>query len=464
MSSLPDNKNFLLAAQKQLLELPLGVYFIIIKEHILEETSLVIISILVFAFLSLFFSANSLALKAISRFKLQEALKEDGKESLLDEIMQRSERLQLSCRFFQLLSNIILFLLIFAFNEQRYNAQLSFGVYGWTFLAAVVVFSLVSLALPHAWAKYRGDKLVGKTYKLLLFFKYVTTPILLLFGFYDNIIRRLAGVAEMSEEETQEEKHDEFLSTVEQSKADGVVDDEELEMIENVLDLSETTAGEIITPRTEVIALEINSSLDLVLSTITKAGHSRIPVYEDTIDKIVGLVYAKDLLSEVGRENKGFKLKDIIREAYFVPETKPLRILLHEFQTKKQHIAVVLDEYGGTAGIVTIEDILEELVGEITDEYEKNPPASIRKLNDKTIEMESKIYIDDLNSDYDFDLPEDEDYDTVGGFVFSHLGYIPKTGETFTYNNLRFTISSAEARKIKRIRVEKISDTDKNNQ
>ncbi len=440
------------------------VYVVIIKEYVLEETSVIAILILVFAFLSLFFSANSLALRAISRFKLQEALKEDDKESLLDEIMKNSEDLQLSCRFFQLISNIILFLLIFSFNEQRSNAQLTIGVYGWAFCSAVVVFSLVSLALPHAWAKYSGDKLVSKTYKLLVFLKYITIPILLLFGFYDNIIRRLAGVADMSEDQTQEEKHDEFLSTVEQSKADGVVDDEELEMIENVLDLSETTAGEIITPRTEVIALEINSDLDLVLSTITKAGHSRIPVYEDTIDKIVGLVYAKDLLSEVGRENKGFKLRDIIREAYFVPETKPLRVLLHEFQTKKQHIAVVLDEYGGTAGIVTIEDILEELVGEIADEYEKNPPASIRKLNDTTIEMDSKIYIDDLNRDYDLDLPEDEDYDTVGGFVFSYLGYIPKTGESFTYNNLRFTISSAEPRKIKRLRVEKMPDTDKDNQ
>lgn len=430
----------------------------------MDLTSWLLISIVVCILLSLFFSVNSLALRILSRFKLQEALKEVNKEYLLDEIMNRSERLQLSCRFYQLLSNVILFLLIFAFYESKVGLSLRAGIYIWTFTTSILVFSLVSLAIPHAWAKYSGDKLVSKTYKLLVLLSLVTIPVLLFFRFYDDIVRRLAGVTELREDQTQEEKHDEFLSSVEQSKAEGFVDEEELEMIENVLDLSETTAGEIITPRTEVVALEVESDLELVLSTITKAGHSRIPVYEGTIDKIVGLVYAKDLLAEVGHESEDFKLCEKIREAYYVPETKLLRVLLHEFQTKKQHIAIVLDEYGGMAGIVTIEDILEELVGEIVDEYEITPPASISKVNEETLDMDSRVYIDDLNSDYDFDLPEDEDYDTIGGFVFSHLGYIPKTGETFEYNNLRFSITSAEARKIKRVRIEQLPQFRKENQ
>jgi putative hemolysin len=145
-----------------------------------------------------------------------------------------------------------------------------------------------------------------------------------------------------------------------------------------------------------------------------------------------------------------------MREAYFVPETKLLRALLHEFQNQKLHIAVVLDEYGGTAGIVTLEDILEELVGEITDEYEETPPESIKEVDEHTIEVDARTYVDDLNDEYELDLPEDEDYDTIGGFVLSRLGYVPKTGEQFDYRNLKFTIASAEPRRINRITIRKV--------
>jgi CBS domain containing-hemolysin-like protein len=182
-----------------------------------------------------------------------------------------------------------------------------------------------------------------------------------------------------------------------------------------------------------------------------------VPVYEDNIDKVIGLVYAKDLLTQIGKDSAEFKLRDKIRQAYFVPETKQLRVLLHEFQNRKLHIAVVLDEYGGTAGIVTIEDILEELVGEITDEYEETPAEPVKKIDEDTIEADARTYIDDLNDEFELNLPEDEDYDTVGGFVFSRLGYIPKTDESFDYENLKFTIASAEARRIRRIKIRKVT-------
>jgi len=212
------------------------------------------------------------------------------------------------------------------------------------------------------------------------------------------------------------------------------------------------------TPRTDIVAVEVNSDLQKVLDTITMAGHTRVPVFEDNIDNIIGLVYAKDLLAEIGKTGTEFKLRDKIRKAYFVPESKPLRVLLHEFQNQKLHIAVVLDEYGGTAGVVTLEDILEELVGEITDEYEETPPEPIKKIDQNTIEADARTYIDDLNDQLELNLSEDEDYETIGGFVFSRLGYIPKTGENFDYENLKFTITSAEARRIKRIRIQKAED------
>jgi CBS domain containing-hemolysin-like protein len=322
----------------------------------------------------------------------------------------------------------------------------------------MAIFSIFSLAIPQAWAKYAGEKILCRTYKLLMGFAIAAAPVLYIFRLYDGFVRRLAGVAETTPQEQQEEKQEEFLTGLERRRTEGVLDEEEQEMIENVLELSSSTADEIMTPRTDIVAVEVNSDLQKVLDTITTAGHTRVPVFEDNIDNIIGLVYAKDLLAEIGKTGTEFKLRDKIRKAYFVPESKPLRALLHEFQNQKLHIAVVLDEYGGTAGVVTLEDILEELVGEITDEYEETPSEPIKKIDQNTIEADARTYIDDLNDQLELNLPEDEDYETIGGFVFSRLGYIPKTEESFDYENLKFTIVSAEARRIKRIRIQKTTE------
>ncbi len=403
---------------------------------------------------TLFFSVNTIALRTFSWAKLQEACKAANKEKNADGIVENTEKLIWTCSSYRLIFNIsILLLLLAAFTTSQDTGP----KYLPTLIVAVILFSIFALAIPHAWAKYAGEKILSRTYKSLIILAAIAWPILYIFRLYDHLIKRLAGVAETTLEEQQEEKQEEFLTDLEQHQMEGVVDEEEKEMIENVLELSDTTADEIMTPRTDVVAIEVNSDLNTVLDTITKAGHSRIPVYEESIDNIVGLVYAKDLLTEIGETKDGFQLRKKIRTAYFVPETKPLRALLHEFQNQKLHIAIVLDEYGGTAGIVTLEDILEELVGEITDEYEQTPSQPIKKIDKNTTEFDARTYIDDANSQFEFNLPEDEDYDTVGGFVFSHLGYIPKTGETFDYENLKFTITSAETRKIKRIRIQKIS-------
>jgi CBS domain containing-hemolysin-like protein len=350
----------------------------------------------------------------------------------------------------------ILLILLGIFATLR-GGQPQISDYVFASIIAMVIFSTFSLAIPHAWAKYAGEKILSRTCGFLMFFKQIALPVLYILRVYDGFVRRLAGVAETTPEEEHEEKQEEFLNGLEQHRIEGVVDEEEQEMIENVLELSETTADEIMTPRTDIVAVEVNSGLHTVLDSINTAGHTRVPVYEKNRDNIIGLIYAKDLLAEVGKPAADFKLRSKIREAYFVPESKPLRALLHEFQDQKLHIAIVLDEYGGTAGIVTLEDILEELVGEITDEYEKTRPEPIAELDKNTIETDARTYIDDLNDQFELNLPEDEDYDTIGGFVFSHLGYIPKTGENFDYENLKFTITSAEARRIKRIRIQKCS-------
>lgn len=404
----------------------------------------------------MFFSVNTIALRTFSFGRLQEAFKAASHRNNVDERVNRlvsnSERLILCSILYRLICEFCLFLgLVWIFHRV---CRTPLSVYTWTFVCGATLYLIFGIAIPHAWAKYAGEKLISRTHHVLRVLSLGAAPVIFAQKGYDGLIRRLAGVAETTPEEMQEEKHEDFLSELEQHRLEGAVDEEEQEMIENVLELSDSTADEIMTPRTDMTAVEVNTDLKTILETIATAGHTRVPVYEERIDNIVGLVYAKDLLAEIGKDPDAFMLREHIREAYFVPETKPLRTLLHEFQAQKLHIAVVLDEYGGTAGIVTLEDILEELVGEIADEYEETPEQTLVRVDENTIELDARTYVDDVNDEFELGLPEDEDYDTVGGFVFTQLGYIPKSGETFEYRNLTFTIVSAEARSIKRVKIQ----------
>jgi len=355
---------------------------------------------------TLFFSVNTIALRTFSRVKLQDAFKAANKEGLTDSLVRNGERLILACSLYRLIFNMCILLLLLASLSAARRAGPAVSDYLAAFVIAAAIFSIFSLAIPHAWAKYAGEKILSRTYTLLMFFSILVWPVLYVFQLYDGFVKRLAGVVEATPQERQEEKQEEFLNGLEQHRTEGTLDEEEQQMIENVLELSDTTADEIMTPRTDIVAVEVDSDLQTILETINAAGHTRVPVYEENIDNIIGFVYAKDLLTEIGKDPADFRLRSKMRNAYFVPETKPLRALLHEFQNQKLHIAVVLDEYGGTAGIVTLEDILEELVGEITDEYEEKPPEPVKQIDQNTIEADARTYVDDLNDQFELNLPE----------------------------------------------------------
>jgi CBS domain containing-hemolysin-like protein len=227
-------------------------------------------------------------------------------------------------------------------------------------------------------------------------------------------------------------------------------------MIESVIRLRATTAGQVMSPRPEIIGLELGSTLAHVKQTLEESGHSRIPVYEGTLDHIVGILYARDLLKFLGQATLKFDVRSAMRPAYFVPEVKPLRDLLHDFRLQKVHIAIVLDEYGGTSGLVTIEDVLEELVGDISDEHEPLEPAMFKRVSENVAEADARMYIDELNRLMGLNLPEDAGYDTLGGFVTTTLGRIPEKGTTFEHEGSRFTVLDAEPQKVNRVRIELI--------
>lgn len=220
---------------------------------------------------------------------------------------------------------------------------------------------------------------------------------------------------------------EELRMLVNVGEEEGLIEPDEREMIEGIFSFGDTIVREVMIPRVDMVALEETATVDEALNIVIAKGHSRIPVYRETIDRIVGMLYAKDLLLWLRSERRDAQLGPLLRSAYFVPDTMKVDVLLKDLQSRKVHLAIVVDEYGGTAGLVTIEDVIEEIVGEIQDEYDVGEPP-IKELGDGEIEIDARVPIDDVNDLTGLRLSSDES-DRIGGVVFEHLGRVPKVGD-----------------------------------
>ncbi|MFZ5993506.1 MAG: hemolysin family protein [Thermodesulfobacteriota bacterium] len=238
---------------------------------------------------------------------------------------------------------------------------------------------------------------------------------------------------------------------VDAGKKQGLFSEEERKMIGRILKLKNTTALDIMIPCTDMLCLPINTPLDALVRTIIEEGHTRIPVYEGDFDHIVGIVHAKDILKFWGKTGEETGLKDILRPAYFIPETRRVEELLKEFKAKKSHMAIVIDEYGATAGLLTIEDILEEIVGEIQDEYDISEKI-FEEVDKNTISVDAKIDIEKIEQRFDVEIPEGK-YQSVGGFIINLVGRVPAAGEEISFGPLRMEIESANERKIDKVKI-----------
>ncbi len=245
---------------------------------------------------------------------------------------------------------------------------------------------------------------------------------------------------------------EEIKMMVDAGSEGGAIEDEEKEMIYSIFQFGDTLAREVMIPRIDVISLEINTSVEDALNTIVDVGHSRIPVYEESIDHIRGLLYAKDLLQAWRDGHTDSKIKDLLRPAHFVPESKKAGDLLTDLQQRKIHLAIVVDEYGGTAGLVPIEDLIEEIVGEIHDEYDFDEEEVFQQVSDDEYIFDAGIDLDDLNRMLEIELPTDEG-DTLGGFVYSKLGKVPVEGERTTEGRLELEVLRVHDRRIRRVRL-----------
>jgi CBS domain containing-hemolysin-like protein len=287
----------------------------------------------------------------------------------------------------------------------------------------------------------------------------IAGPVAMIARFVDALLHRLLGrtPAQVVDEQAIEE---EIRTIVSEGRRAGMFEDEALEMIEGVMDLGDAVVSQIMTPRTDMHMIQVDLPWDQMIADVIESGHTRTPVYDGSRDDIVGILYSKDLLPELATSDQECRssLREMVRKPVFVPETKRVDDLLQMFQQLRTHIALVLDEYGGVSGLVTIEDVLEEIVGEIVDEYDPEHVEAYQQIDDNTVEALGRVHVDELNQMMNIELPEDGDFDTIGGFVFTALGRVPMQGESVVWQDkVRIKVLEASRRRIDRVRIERLN-------
>lgn len=405
--------------------------------------------------LSCLFAACNYALRTFNHIRMEEELARRGRGAEMTHAFDRLGRLILATATLRILLNVAVILAIVRLVGGRSlpggPARLVVG--GVVAFAVVLVFSV---AIPNAWARYAGERLLVSTLGLLHIVTPLLAPITGLLHGLDELVRRLIGAPRVSEDNEHVERR--ILSAVTEGQREGAVDAQEKRMIESVLQFQDTRADQIMTPRTDIVAVDVTADMPAALERIHQAGHSRIPVYEGNLDNITGLLYAKDLLWELAQDPSGgvgATVRSVMRPPLFVPESRPVNDLLNDLRRTQVHMAIVLDEFGGTAGLVTIEDILEEIVGEIADEHEQPDAALIRPADAGGWDVDGRAHVDDVNRQLGTTLPEDDDYDTIAGCVIASLGRIPKTGETLARDGVTIAVTAAEPRRVVKLRITK---------
>ncbi len=335
---------------------------------------------------------------------------------------------------------------------------------GFSLVVVTLATSYFSLVLgelaPKRIAMQAPEKISFKVVGVLLAISKIAKPFVKVLSVSTNAVVRIFGFDPNADEESVTEEEIRMMVDVGGEK--GVIEDTQKEMINNIFEFDDIDVGDIMTHRTDMIAAEADEPLSEVVNLSMENGFSRIPVYDNDPDNIVGIAYVKDLLKYIGSDlPTELTLRDIIREAFFVPETMECGDLFQKMTDNHIQMAIVVDEFGGTAGIVTLEDILESIVGNIQDEYD-DEEEEISKINDTTFTVDGITYIDELDEIFSTPLPEG-DYDTIGGFIISELGYLPQDGEmnVVEYSNLRFTVLNVEDRRIGRVKIEILPTEDK---
>ncbi len=363
------------------------------------------------------------------------------------------KRLRVSLRISMILMHFIISAFIYFIFISLFSQMAIWLVFAMVILAAflllLVEFALEGLVLhaPEKWAirlAWLGDV-------MRFVFSPVAALMMAVLGSSENLQQRLGPVTE-----------EEIRTWVNTDQGDSGLEKDEREMIYSIFQFGETLCREIMVPRIDITGLDVNATVQDAIDAFTKSGHSRVPVYEETIDDIIGLLYAKDLLRTDLTEKEKTNVRPFLRKAYFIPESKNVDELLREMQAQGVHMAVVVDEYGGTAGLVTLEDIVEEIVGEIRDEYDQAEELEFQQMSEDEVVFSGRIDLDDVYDILGVDLTEDM-ADTLGGYIYGQIGRVPVGGEQIKVDGWLLTVSQVSGRRIRKVlakRVGQLSETE----
>ncbi|NLW24102.1 MAG: HlyC/CorC family transporter [Clostridia bacterium] len=306
---------------------------------------------------------------------------------------------------------------------------------------------------PKSFAAGNAEKWVLAIVNVVTFLQIIFTPLIKIMGLITSFLLQLAGSKNKEDLFITE---DELKLLVNVGHEEGLYTESEKEMINSIFEFDDTLVKEIMIPRIDIIAVDVKESVPTAVNITIEAGHSRIPVFENTIDNIIGILYAKDLLKNINKDLDALEIRKLMRPAYYIPETKKVKDLLAELKQAKVHMAIVLDEYGGTAGLVTIEDVIEEIIGDIQDEFDTEEESIIILSKDK-IRADARATIYDINEVLGIDLPDD-DFETISGLVFHYLGHIPKEGQMLDLGNVNILVEKTLGRRVDKVIISKVEE------
>lgn len=409
-----------------------------------------LVGLVLLILLSGFFSGSETALVSVNRIKLKK-LAEDGdnRALIVEGLLKHPNRLLATVLVGNNLVNISAAAIATSLAIDYFGSK-GVGIATGVMTFLILLFGEVT---PKGFAIRNAEGISLAIARPMAFLAKALYPIVrILTAITKPMIRRIGGEVRFSPFVTE----DEIKMLVDVGEQEGVIEKDEKELIHGVFEFGDTNAVEVMVPRIDVKCLSINKSIDDAIKFVRRTGHSRIPVFEKNIDNIVGILYSKDVFGRTREERARVSLRSLLRPVYFVPETKKLDDLLREMQARKTQMAIVVDEYGGTMGLVTMEDVLEELVGEIMDEYDTEEPM-VRIIDDYTALVDAKTSIDDLNAALNLNLPEDE-FETVGGLVFNTLGKVPRPGDKVMINGTTMIVEKMRGRRISKVKVLKKRD------
>lgn len=416
-----------------------------------DSMSFKIIILVVLLIFSALFSSAETAVTSLNVIKVRK-MNQDGEKGgeLLERLLKKVNKVLATVLIGNNIANIA---------ATAIATDITVKVFHGNILLVTVIMTVLILIFgeitPKTFAAQNAVKVALLLGRYIEVFTFILSPVIKILTIVTNIIIKLlggkivSGIPFVTEEE--------IKTLVKVGQEEGLIEHEERDMINSIFEFDDTTVREVMTPRIDVVGIISISSLNKALSTVIDAGYSRIPIYEETIDNIIGVLYAKDLLVFSNKLDE-VDLKRIMRPAYYVPESKKVNHLLKELQKEKIHMAIVMDEYGGTAGVVTIEDLLEEIVGDILDEYDADENL-IQEIDDDTIVVSSRVGIDEINEMLNLSYPEDE-FETISGYIFNILGRVPKEGDILNLKDSKITVLKVVNRRIQQAKIEKITISD----